>query len=135
MSKIVAAIGAAAMAVLVAACGASSPHLATTPAAEDTRTPAKPSPSRSAGACKLKVTTDYIVRYVVPGLAASSQEIGNVDFANCTPTLQDFASEQPTEPGDCTSIALASENPRYNVNSTAPAMPLHHVILAIGPAC
>jgi len=68
-------------------------------------------PATPAAACKLKVTFDYLVRTTEPGLAASAQEIGNVDFIDCTPTLQDFAQTAGQAQGECTTIARASRNP------------------------
>ncbi len=91
-------------------------------------------PATPAAACKLKVTFDYLVRTTEPGLAASAQEIGNVDFSDCTPTLQDFAQTAGQAQGECTTIARASRNPGYDVNAT-PAPPLRRMIMRAGPGC
>jgi hypothetical protein len=92
---------------------------------------ARPSPSPP---CKLKVTFDYLVRTTEPGLAASADEIGNVDLSDCTPTLQDFAQTAGQAQGECTAIALASDNPGYNPDAS-PALPLRKVIKKAGPGC
>jgi hypothetical protein len=109
----------------------SSPAPAATPAAATREAAASPAPSRS---CALKTTFDYIVRDAEPGLPALAQVIGNVDLANCTPTLQDFAQTAGQAQGECTSIALASANPGYNVNAS-PAPPLRKVLMRAGPGC
>ncbi|MGH3266903.1 MAG: hypothetical protein ACRDNS_33545 [Trebonia sp.] len=96
---------------------------------------AAPSPSRSAfPSCKLHTTFSYIERDIVPGLRPSAVEIGNVDLGNCTPALADFASEAANGPGDCSTIALASDNPGYNAD-VVPAPPLRKVIESAGPGC
>jgi hypothetical protein len=88
----------------------------------------------SPGACKLKTTFDYIVRDNLPGASVQASEIGNVDLANCAPALSDFAATAGQASGECTTIALASDNPGYNVNEV-PAPPLKEVIESAGPGC
>lgn len=129
-TSILPAVLAAASVVMLAACssGAASSGAATAPA--PTRA-AAPSPSAS---CKLKTTFDYIERDDDPGAPALAGEIGNVDLANCTPSLSDFVAEAGQSPGECTTIALASDNPGYDVNAT-PAPPLKDVIMSAGPGC
>jgi len=114
--------------------------LAACSASTSTPTPAPPahSPAPKAAAaaapCKLKTTFNYIERVVWPPQPATAQEIGNIDLGNCTPTLQDFTETAGTAQGECTSIALASANPGYNVNAS-PAPRLHRVLMRAGPGC
>ena len=132
--KILAAPAGAAAILVIAGCSASTPGASSsgspTPAAV-----AKGSPSASSSGCALKVTHDYLVRTTEPGTPATVDEIGNVDEVNCTPALQNFASEAGTAQGECTSIALASKNPGYPVNTTGPAPRLQHIIMTAGPGC
>ena len=73
-----------------------------------------------------------IVRYVSPGLPPSAQLLGDVSIATCGPTVEFIRSTALTDPGFCTSVALASDNPGYDFDA-APA--LQAVIAAFGPAC
>jgi hypothetical protein len=57
-----------------------------------------------------------------------------VDLATCTPSLDEFARTASQAQGDCTQIALASDNPGYDVNAT-PAPPLLKVITQVGSGC
>lgn len=123
--------GAAGLFVLVAVLASSSPSSSAPPAAQPPAPATAPSP---AGSCKLKTTFDYIVRTVEPGSAPQAQEIGNVDLANCASALSDFAATAGQAAGECTTIALASQNPGYNADAS-PAPPLRHVIQAAGPGC
>lgn len=86
------------------------------------------------GRSALRTTFNYIVRTTEPGLAASAQEMDNVDRSDCTPTLQDFAQTAGQAQGECTMIARAQANPGYNVNAT-PAPPLRRLIMRVGPGC
>ena len=86
------------------------------------------------GSCGLKTSFDYLVRTTQPGMPASAQEIGNVDLAHCMPTIQDFAKTAGTASGECTQIALASDNLGYDVNAS-PAPTLRKVITDTGPGC
>jgi hypothetical protein len=136
VKQTLAAVGIAAAAILLAACSSSSPAAAPTVAATTAHAKAaaahaKATPSLS---CKLTTTFDYIVRDDDPGAGVLADEIGNVDFVNCRPSLDDFAATAGQSQGECTTIALASDNPGYNVNAT-PAPPLKHVIESAGPGC
>lgn len=91
----------------------------------------RPAPSPS---CTLMSTFDYIERTVRPGIRTSADEIGNVDYADCTGSLADFAAMAGQADGECATIALASDNPGYNVNET-PARPLKGVIESAGRGC
>ena len=130
--RLIANVIAAASVAALAACGSAS---SSTPAAAPPSTAhaavakAKPSPS-----CKLTTTFDYIERDDDPGASVMADEIGNVDFSNCTDSLSDFAAEAGQADGECTTIALASKNPGYDVNE-APAPPLKDVIESAGPGC
>lgn len=112
----------------VAGCGG-SPTATASPAAVHSAATA-PSPS-----CTLKAGgPDYIVRDDLPGASVMATEVGNVDFADCTNGLTDFAATAGQAPGECTTIALASSNPGYNVNAV-PAPPLKDVLQSAGPGC
>ena len=95
---------------------------------------AKPAPSPS---CTLTVSFDYIVRDDDPGASVLASDIGNVDYdyhGKCVPALSSFAATAGQAPGECTTIALASDNPGYNVGAV-PAPPLRDVIESAGPGC
>lgn len=79
-------------------------------------------------------TRDVIVWMRIPGVQDSAQVLGNYDQQNCEPTFKTVQETSPTEPGDCTEAAWASDNPGYNVDAT-PARRLKHVYVAVGPAC
>jgi hypothetical protein len=111
----------------VVGCAAPSPASARLPRR---RPPAPP----AAAPCKLKTTFNYIVRTTEPGMLAQAQEIGNVDLGNCTAALQDFTATAGQAQGECTTIALSSDNPSYNVNAS-PARRLRKVIMRAGPGC
>lgn len=114
----------------LAACSSSaSSTSAAAPKASVPVTKASASPS-----CKLTTTFDYIERDDDPGASVMASEIGNTDYASCTSTLASFASEAGQAPGECTTIALASSNPGYDVNAV-PAPPLKDVIMSAGPGC
>ncbi len=90
--------------------------------------------SSASGGCKLKITFHYIERSTEPGLQPQAMEIGNVDFGACRSSLDTFRQEAGQGGGECTTIALASDNPGYDVNAS-PAPPLHNVIMSAGPGC
>ncbi len=90
-------------------------------------------PSRTAGGCAPS-GNDLLVRYVVPGLPASAQLLGDVEIVNCQSTIAFLQKTSPTSPGYCTEAAYAKDNPGYNTNAE-PAPRLQHVIAAFGPAC
>jgi hypothetical protein len=117
-------------AAAVAACSAGSAPPAAAPASA-TAAVAKPAPSPS---CTLKDTPTYIERDDDPGASVIASDIGNADFGNCTTTLAGFAADAGQASGECTTIALASSNPGYDVNAV-PAPPLKGVIESAGPGC
>jgi hypothetical protein len=130
--RVIFPVTAAIAGIVLTACGtASSSPPAAAPAAATPRAPASTAP---AAACTLKTTFNFIVRTVEPGMPASAQEIGNVDFGNCTPTLQDFTQTAGQDQGECTTIARARANRGYDVNAT-PAPPLRRVLMRAGPGC
>lgn len=118
-------------AAAVAACsGAGAPPPAAAPASA---TAAAVRPSASAS-CDLKDTPTYIVRDDDPGASVIASDIGNADYASCTTALAGFAATAGQASGECTTIALASSNPGYDVNAV-PAPPLKDVIESAGPGC
>lgn len=131
------AAAALALAAAVTACGPSSSSAAApkpkAPHAASHRAKARPK-AHASPACKRTTTFDYIIRTVWPPLAPSADEIGNTDYATCTSSLGDFDATAGQAAGECTTIALASDNPGYNVNA-APAPPLNDVIESAGPGC
>ena len=134
-----AAIAAGALA-LVTACASSSSSAAAAAAAAAA---AKPKASHSAShhpkahaspACKRSLLPAYIIRDSDPGASIMADEIGATDEENCTSSLADFAATAGQASGECTTIALASSNPGYDVNQV-PAPPLRDVIESAGPGC
>lgn len=121
---------AALLAVLLAGCGPSASPAAAPPAVTASAA-AKAAPSP---ACTLKTTFDYIERDNDPGTSVMADEIGNVDFTDCSDSLADFRQTAGQGDGECTTIALASKNPGYSVNAI-PAAPLKDVIESAGPGC
>jgi hypothetical protein len=91
----------------------------------------------ASASCTLKTTFDYIERDDSPGASVLADVAGNVDYhyrGKCAPTLSSFAATAGRAPGECTTIALASDNPGYDA-SAIPAPPLKHVIKSAGPGC
>jgi len=74
------------------------------------------------------------VRTVTATLPPSAQVLGSADLADCTPTIDSLSTTSPSDPGDCTSVALASDNPGYTPDLSPPP-PLKKVIAAFGPSC
>lgn len=70
---------------------------------------------------------NYIERMTEPGLLPSATEV-------CMGTLSDFPHEVGIGSGECTQIALASNNPGYDVLAR-PASALKDVITQAGPGC
>lgn len=118
-------------AVVLFAAPAAACSSASTPASPAAQAAAKASPSAS---CKLKDTPTYIVRDDDPGASVMASEIGNADYASCTTALDSFAATAGQASGECTTIALASSNPGYNLNAV-PAPRLKDVIESAGPGC
>jgi OOP family OmpA-OmpF porin len=116
----------------IAACGSSgSPAPAAAPATQAAPAAApKPSPT-----CTLPVTPSYLIRTTEPGTTPTISEVGNADLADCTPTLKDFAATAGQGPGECDTIALASDNPGIDVYTSTAAPPLKDVIESAGPGC
>lgn len=85
-------------------------------------------------ACTLHWTNKYIERMTEPGLLPSATEVWNANLANCTSTLSSFPQEVGFGSGECTQIALASDNPGYDVLAR-PASALKDVITQAGPGC
>jgi len=87
----------------------------------------------STTACTLATTFDYVERTAETGQSPTAEEIGNVDLA---PSLQEFQAthRQHRHRGECTEIALASDNPGYDVNATY-LPPLKKVIDRTRPGC
>lgn len=111
----------------------SSPAAAAHTSAAAVKTAAKPKPTPSPS-CTLPDDRDLLVWYKVPTLQDSAQELGEVDLANCTPTVDTIMSTSPTGAGYCTEVAYADQNPGYNADAT-PAPRLKHVIEEVGAGC
>lgn len=125
---------------LAAACSSATPAVSSPAAAPAGSTPAAASlaPSTAAAApsptCDPSKEPDVIVRYTVPGLEDSAQELGGWDLETCQVDIDKIMSTMPTGDGYCAQIAWKSDNPTYNVDAT-PAPPLRKVIEAIGAGC
>jgi len=104
------------------------------PATTPRVTTAPPATTTPAAACTLPDTQDVLVRYIVPGLQANAQELGEVFLAQCESTLDYIAQTAPTGDGYCTQVAWVADNPGYNPDAV-PAPPLKKVIEAIGGSC
>ena len=113
------------------------------PEAERTGAPATALNSRPSGPgrsgvptteCTAQLTTHYIERMTEPGLVATATEVWNANLTNCTQALADFPQTVGVGAGECTQIALATDNPGYDVLAT-PAPPLEDVITQAGPGC
>ncbi|MFD4604094.1 hypothetical protein ACFWPQ_39530 [Streptomyces sp. NPDC058464] len=63
-----------------------------------------------------------------------AQRLGNYNLATCESTFKWLPSTAPTEPGNCTEAAWASDNPGYNADAD-PAPRLKKVQMSVGPAC
>jgi uncharacterized protein YceK len=129
-----AVIAVTAVALGLAGCAStasSSSSAAPTPAARPAAATVKAAPSPS---CTLKDTPTYIVRDDDPGASILASDIGNADYENCTTMLSNFAATAGQASGECATVALASDNPGYDVNAV-PAAPLKDVIESAGPGC
>jgi hypothetical protein len=92
------------------------------------------------GQCPSTARFDYIERTTSPGFPALATVIGNVNVNDCKSALAEFRSNAPNAEGDCTTIALASDNPGYEqkyifVVYQPPPPPLNKVIESAGPGC
>lgn len=63
-----------------------------------------------------------------------AQVLGNYILATCEPTLKMLQETSPTDAGNCTEAAWASDNPGYNADAE-PAKRPKNVQMAVGPAC
>jgi hypothetical protein len=118
-----------------AACSSGSPAASAPPATLAATPPATTTAAASASVkgCT-SPTFDYIERDVDPDAQTLAQEIGNCDLATGQDSLASFQQTAGQAPGECTTIALASDNPGYDVNAV-PAPPLKDVIESAGPGC
>jgi hypothetical protein len=121
-----------AAALAVASCSAAASSTAAAPAASHpaAKATAKASPKPGCTAS----TANYLVYSSEPGTTPAVGETGSCDLATGQPVLAGFAATAGQAPGECTTIALASSNPGYNVNAASPA-PLKGVIESAGPGC
>ncbi|MFD8722369.1 hypothetical protein ACFV2H_31435 [Streptomyces sp. NPDC059629] len=93
---------------------------------------AKPKPSSSTKDCP--PTRDIIVWVKAPGAPAYAQELGNYNLETCESTFKWLQRTSPTDAGNCTEAAWASDNRGYNVDAD-PAPRLKKVQMFVGPAC
>ena len=128
----------------LAGCSSSGPTQTTDPAGANYSYPPVPSFAPSSAAvvsatsvgpsCNLPDGRDIIVRYRVAGMADSAQELGEADLATCVDTATNIKNTADMQPGSCTWVGWADQNPGYDVNADV-APPLKHVLFAVGPAC
>ena len=128
-----AAIAAGALA-LVTACASSSSSAAAAAKPKASHSASHHPKAHASPACKRSLLPAYIIRDDDPGASIMADEIGATDEENCTSSLADFAATAGQASGECTTIALASSNPGYDVNQV-PAPPLRDVIESAGPGC
>jgi hypothetical protein len=124
-----------ATAAVTAACSSGSPPANAPAATSAAAAPATTAATASASAKGCTGPTfDYIERDALPSARTLAEEVGNCDLATGQDTLVTFQQTAGQGPGECTTIALASDNPGYDVN-TVPAPPLKDVIESAGPGC
>ena len=117
-----------------AACSSASPAASVPPATSAATPPATTTAAPASVKGCTSPTFDYIERDDLPGAQTLAQEIGNCDLATGQNSLANFQQTAGQAPGECTTIALASDNPGYDVNAV-PAPPLKDVIESAGPGC
>jgi hypothetical protein len=131
MNRALIGLGAAAAALALTACSSTA-----RPAAQAVVTTA--SPATTAAATTPGPTCapgpDMLERVVIPGLPATTQDLGSVNLGTCQTLIQSLPAEAGTEAGECTTIAWLSDNPNYDVNAT-PAPPLKKIQASAGPGC
>jgi len=95
----------------------------------------------AAAECRARTATsgDIIVRIVTPNVAPAAMVLGggwvfNEATSTCQTSVDWQISTAPTGAGFCTQVALAAENPGYDVNADPPAE-LKHVIRQAGEGC
>lgn len=132
MRPILAAASISSVALILTACGGSSPGPAATTAGSIASTAAGGSGAASAE-CTLQPGPDLILRVKTPS-SITAQLVGSSNLAECKPTVDTLAETTSTQPGFCTWAARASDNPGYNVNAV-PARPLRKVITHAGKGC
>lgn len=93
----------------------------------DVPPPTSPLPSCTPSAANV------IVRIVGPG-ATSVEELNAEDVLHCQPTIELIRQTAPQGAGWCTTVALAADNPGYDLRATPPP-PLRHVVASIGGSC
>lgn len=110
-------------------------HASTPPPAPTTNTPA-PAPVVSTSADSCASTEDLIERDVVPGQQATAFTLGDRGFSQgkCQSTVDSLPDTVAKEPGYCSQLTRAADNPGYNVDAV-PAAPLLKVIAQAGPGC
>lgn len=113
------------------------------PAAAPAVAAASPSAASSAAvnACYARKPAygDLVVRDSDPGASVMAQEVGGAYAwdhvtGKCLDAVSWLAATAGQGPGECTTIAKASDNPGYDVNEV-PAPPLKDVIESAGPGC
>ncbi len=133
------AAGLLAVLVLLAVIGSRSG----TPTAAASSPAASPSaePTAAEAACTARKPAygDILVRDDDPGASVMAQELGGGyvwDHVTgiCLDAVEWAAATAGRGPGECTTIALASDNPGYDANAV-PAPRLKHVIRSAGPGC
>jgi len=133
--QLLAIVALLAMAAVMAACSSGSSAASAPPATSAAAAPATTAAAASASAKGCTGPTfDYIERDADPGAQTLAQEIGNCDLATGQDSLATFQQTAGQAAGECTTIALASDNPGYDVNAV-PAPPLKKVIESAGPGC
>jgi hypothetical protein len=121
--------------LITTACSSGSPAASAPSATSAAAAPATQAAVASASAKGCTGPTfDYIERDDFPGAQILAEEIGNCDLATGQDSLASFQQTAGQGTGECTTIALASDNPGYNVNAI-PAPPLKDVIESAGPGC
>lgn len=123
--------------VMAAGCSAGSSSSSAVPAATHSAKPAKD----GSAACSRKKHAygDLLVRTTEPGAQAVTSGIGggwiwDHVIGKCLDAVEWAVATAGTADGECTTIALSSSNPGYDVNAS-PSKKLKKVIADAGPGC
>lgn len=105
--------------------------VASTATPSDVPTSSQPAAPSETCATPLPDRGDIIVREIRPGLVTDAIELGGTDPERCVLTFDYLQQTSPTDAGNCTQAAWASDNPDYNTDAK-PAPPLKKVQVTIG---
>jgi hypothetical protein len=131
-------VAAVSICISVAGCGSSTDaQPMTTTAAPTTASTDVTDPPAAVAECRARPAPngDILVREIWPGLPDDALELGggwqwNYATHTCMTSVDFAIASAPQGKGHCTEVALASDNPGYNVEAK-PAAPLEKVIASV----